>query len=159
MEQKTLSKWLKCILVGVAVCGLITYAVVIPMCGMSLRAQYPEFSNRFWPWMVFLWASGIPCFAVLVFAWKIAAAIGRDASFSLANAKCFERISVLSAADAAFFFVGNILLWLLNMSHPSVVLVSLVVVFVGVAVAVVSAVLSRLMKKAAALQEQSDWTI
>lgn len=159
MEQKTLSKWLKCILVGVAVCGLITYAVVIPMCGTSLRAQYPEFSNRFWPWMVFLWASGIPCFAVLVFAWKIAAAIGRDASFSLANAKCFEWISVLSAADAAFFFVGNILLWLVNMSHPSVVLVSLVVVFVGIAVAVVSAVLSRLMKKAAALQEQSDWTI
>ena len=31
--------------------------------------------------------------------------------------------------------------------------------FVGVSVAVASAVLSHLVKKAAALQEQSDWTI
>ena len=45
------------------------------------------------------------------------------------------------------------------MSHPGVVLASFVVVFVGVAVAVASAALSHLVKKAAALQEQSDWTI
>ena len=64
-----------------------------------------------------------------------------------------------SAADAAFFFVGNVLLFLLNMSHPSVALLSLGVVFVGIAVAVVAAVLSHLVQKAAVLQEQSDWTI
>ena len=50
MEQKTLSKWLKLILLGVAICGLIVYVAVIPMYGLSLRSLYPEFSNRFWPW-------------------------------------------------------------------------------------------------------------
>ena len=45
------------------------------------------------------------------------------------------------------------------MSHPSVAIASLAVVFVGVAVAVGSALLSHLVKKAAALQEQSDLTI
>lgn len=45
------------------------------------------------------------------------------------------------------------------MSHPSVVLFSLVVVFGGIAVAVAAAVLSHLSKKAALLQEQSDFTI
>ncbi len=159
MEQKTLSKWLKCILIGVGICGLIVYAVVIPMYGLHLKTLYPEFSNRFWPWQIFLWVSGIPCFAALVFVWKITTNIGRDQSFSKQNAQLLKWISNLSAADAGFFFAGNILLLLLNMSHPSVVIASFMIVFAGVTIAVVSAILSHLVKKAAVLQEQSDWTI
>lgn len=159
MEQKHLSNWLKLILVGVALCGLVVYALVVPMYGMSLRSQYPEFSNRFWPWLLFIWVSGIPCFAVLGYAWKIATNIGNDRSFTNQNASLLKTISILSASDAAFFFVGNIVLLFLNMSHPGVVIASLVIVFVGVAVAVASAALSHLVKKAAVLQEQSDWTI
>ena len=159
MEQKTLSRWLKAILAGVGLCGLLVYALILPQCGLSLRARYPEFSDRFWPWLIFLWATGIPCFAVLMDAWKIAGNIGKDRSFSEENARLFQKISVFSAADAGFFFVGNLILLLLDMSHPSVVLFSLIVVFAGVAVAVAAAVLSHLVKKAALLQEQSDWTI
>ena len=117
MEQKHLSNWLKLILVGVALCGLVVYALVVPMYGMSLRSQYPEFSNRFWPWLLFIWVSGIPCFAVLGYAWKIATNIGNDRSFTDQNASLLKTISILSALDAAFFFVGNIVLLFLNMSH------------------------------------------
>lgn len=159
MEQKHLSKWLQLILLGVGICGLIMYCFVIPMYGLRLRADYPAFSNCFWPWLLFIWVSGIPCFLVLYFAWKISANIGRDLSFTEQNASCLKSISTLSATDAAFFFVGNIVLLLLNMSHPGVLLASFVIEFVGVAVAVTSAVLSHLVKKASALQEQSDWTI
>lgn len=159
MTPKTLSRWLKCILFIVGLCGLIVYAVVVPMYGDHLRTLYPEFSNRFLPWLIFLWASGIPCFTVLVFAWRIATNIEKDQCFSNQNARLLKWISILSATDAAFFFVGNVLLLLLNMSHPGVVLASLVIVFVGVAFAAVSAVLSYFVKKAAVLQEQSDWTI
>ena len=45
------------------------------------------------------------------------------------------------------------------MSHPGVLLFSLAVIFAGIAVAVVSAVLSHLVAKAGDLQEQSDLTI
>lgn len=159
MEQKNLSNWLKCILIGIGILGLFFYTVVIPIFGIDLRTQYPEFSNRFWPWLAFIMVSGIPCFIVLSLSWKIASNIGRNQSFSEVNAKLLKLISGLSAGDAVFFFIGNILLLLFNMSHPSVVLVSFVVVFAGIAVSVTSAVLSYLVKKAAILQDQSDWTI
>lgn len=159
MEQKNFSKWLKCILVGVGICGVLVYAIMFPMYGLNLRARYPEFSGRFWPWILFLWVSGIPCFMTLIFGWKIAGNIGKDRSFSEQNARLLKWISNLSAADAGFFFIGNIVLLLLNMSHPGVVIVSFFIVFIGVAVAVTSAVLSHLVKKASVLQEQSDWTI
>lgn len=159
MEQKHLSKWLKLILIGVGICGLIMYAFVIPMYGLGVRAKYPEFSNRFWPWLIFIWVSGIPCFMVLKFAWNISTNIGKDQSFTERNASLLKLISIVSLADAGFFFIGNIVLLLLNMSHPGVVIASVAIVFVGVAVAVASAVLSHLVKKAASLQEQSDLTI
>lgn len=159
MEQKTLSNWLKYILIGTGICGMIVYVFVIPMCGRYIQELYPEFSNCFWPWLIFLWISEIPCFTVLVFGWKIATNIGKDLSFSEDNSKFFKWISNLSAADAAFFFVGNIILLLNNMNHPSILLASFAVEFVGIAISVASAVLSHLVSKAAALQEQSDWTI
>ena len=159
MEQKGLATWLKIILVGVGICGLVVYFVVFPSYGESLVSDYPEFSNRFWPWLIFLWISGIPCYAVLVFGWKIAANIGRDQSFSNANAKYLKWIAWLAAGDGVFFFVGNMVLLFTNMSHPGIALFSLLVVFAGVAVAVASAVLSHLVQRAAVLQEQSDLTI
>ena len=159
MEQKSLAIWLKIILVGVGICGLVVYFVVFPSYGESLVNDYPEFSNRFWPWLIFLWISGIPCYAVLLFGWKIATNIGRDQSFSNANAKYLKWIAWLAAGDGIFFFVGNIIFLFTNMSHPGVALFSLLVVLAGVAVAVASAVLSHLVQKAAVLQEQSDFTI
>lgn len=159
MRQTSLSKWLKFIIVGVGVCGLVVYALVLPMLGKSIADGQEEFRGYFWPWLIFLWATGIPCYIALVFAWRIAGNIGRDRSFSLSNANLLKGISVLAAGDAAFFFLGNIVFLLLSMNHPSVVLFSLLVVFAGVAIAVAAAALSHLVMKAAALQEQSDLTI
>ena len=82
-----------------------------------------------------------------------------DRSFCIENAKLFQWISVLAITDAAVFFAGNIVYLFLNLNHPSILLFSLLIVFVGVAVAIASAALSHLVLKASVLQEQSDWTI
>ena len=159
MSQANLSKWLKLILLGMGICGLAVYLVVVPSFGDSIRSQYPEFASRYWPWLIFIWVSGIPCYAVLVLGWRIAANIGRDASFSLENARFLRSIAVLAALDAAYVFLGNLAMLFLDMSHPGVVLLSLLVVFAGAAVAVAAGALSHLVRKAALLQEENDLTI
>ena len=159
MKKESLSRRLRFILVGMGLCGLAVYGWFIPSAGRGLVAGYPEFSGFFWPWLLFLWATGIPCLIALVPGWKIADSIGKDRSFTQANARRLALIANLAAGDAAFFFIGNVALWLLNMNFPGVVLMSLMVVFVGAAIAVAAACLSHLVQKAAALQEQSDLTI
>ncbi len=159
MEQKALSKWLKIIIIGVGICGLVGYFLVIPRFGQSLARQYPEFSGRYLPWLIFIWLTAIPCYIALFFGWKIAANIGTDRSFSVENANLLKWISWLAAGDSIYFFAGNVTLLLLGMSHPGVVLASLLVVFAGVAITVAAAALSHLVRKAAALQEESDLTI
>ena len=159
MEQKTLARWLKVILIGVGLCGLVVYGAILPLYGQYIRDANPEMANCYWPWLIFLWATGVPCYIALVIGWKIAANIGLDRSFSEDNARHLKRISLLAAGDTVFFFVGNIVLLFANMSHPGVVLGSFLVVFAGVAVTVAAAALSHLVLKAALLQEQSDLTI
>ena len=108
MDQRKLSRWLRCILAAAGVCGLIVYALVVPRYGLGLRQAYPEFANRFYPWLIFIWLSGAPCFAVLALGWRIAAGIGAGRAFTRQNARYLQWISMLAAADAAFFFSDSV---------------------------------------------------
>ncbi len=159
MEQKTLSRWLKLAIVLVGVCGLFVCGFAVPAYGRSLVSLYPEFSNRYAPWLIFLTVTALPCFAALIIGWRIAVNIGHDRSFSFENARMLKWISWLAAGDSVFFFIGNAALLFMNMSHPGIVLFSLFFVLAGAAVTAAAAALSHLVRKAAALQEQSDLTI
>ena len=160
MSQNNLSKWLKAVIIGTGIFGLIIFGWLIPAYGASIASMNPEFSHCYWPWLVFLWLCAVPCFASLVFGWKIASNIGSDKSFSFDNAKQLKIISALAAGDSAFFFAGNWALLFLNMSHPGVAIIfAPLVVFVGIAVCVVCAALSHLVYKSAVMQSENDLTI
>ena len=159
MQQSSLAKWLKLIVIGVGICLTTICGWVIPNMGDALLMQYPEFSYAFIPWLIFIWLSAVPCYIVLVIGWKIFTNIGNDRSFTSMNAIYLKWISVLAAVDSFFFFIGNIILGLLNMNHPGIVMASLVVVTFGISVSIIAAALSHLVMKAAVLQEQNDLTI
>ena len=68
-------------------------------------------------------------------------------------------VSYLAVADSAIFFFGNIVFLFLNMNHPGILLLSLLVTFGGILIAIAAAILSHLIMKAADIQEQNDLTI
>ncbi len=159
MDQKKLSLSLKIIIAGVGVCALAVYAWVLPACGDSVRLRYPEFASCYWPWLVFLWITAVPCLAALVFAWRIAKNIGADRSFSVENARLLRIIAYLAAGDTLYFFLGNVVLLFFNMNHPGIILFSLLICFAGLSVTVAAVCLSHLVRKAADLQDESDLTV
>lgn len=159
MDQKKLSWWFRVIIISVGLIGAVVYFFIFPFCGKSIADTYPEYAYAFWPWLIFLWVTGIPCYIALAYGWNIATSIGEDQSFSLANANRLKKISYLVAGDTKFFAVGNIVLLVLNINHIGILLISVLIMFVGFAIAIVAAALSHLVMKAANLQEQSDLTI
>lgn len=159
MQQKTLALWLKTIIISIALCGAVVYAFIIPLYGKNLIAGYPEYEPRYFPWLITILITAVPCYGVLILGWKIANNVGNDKSFCRQNAKNLKWISLLSALDSMFLFIMNIVMLILNLNHPGAALIILIVVFFGIAVSVASAVLSHLVTKAAILQDQSDLTI
>lgn len=159
MFKESLSKQLKTVIIGMAICGTLIYFWAFPSIGHMIIQSYPETEGYYFPWLIFLWISGIPCYLVLCFMWQIAKSIAENKAFSYENSKRFSKISALALADAIFFFVGNIILLLMNMNHPSVVLCSIGVVFAGITIAVISKAFAHLANQAAQLKEQSDLTI
>lgn len=158
MSQKSLSNWLKGMICGVGICGLLICVLVLPMFGgkLGVLAGNP---SLYWTWLILLWLTSIPCFIALVFSWRIVSNIGNDCSFTQENAILLKQISILAGGDALFLFVWNIVLFFCNMNHPSTLLACMFVDFLGVVIAVIFASLSHLVGKAAELQDECDLTI
>lgn len=159
MSQKSLSKWLKAIIGGMAICGALIYLYIIPILGRDLVDARPEYTSWYFPWLAVVLVSAIPCYWGLYFGWKISTEIGKDNSFSMENAEYLKNISILAALDSLYFFAANVVFMVINMNHPGVFLISLIVVFIGVAVTVAAAALSHLVRKAAEIQQENELTI
>lgn len=159
MSQKSLSKWLKAIIAGMAVCGAIIYLYLIPVWGKGVAEANPEFSYCYIPWLAVILITAIPCYWGLYFGWKISSEIGKDNSFSMENAWYLKNISILAALDSVYFFLANLVLMVIGMNHPSIFLLSLFVVFAGIAITVAAAALSHLVRKAAELKAENELTI
>lgn len=103
MFKQSLSKQLKAVIISMAVCGALIYFWAFPTIGHMIVQSYPETQSYYYPWLIFLWISGIPCYLVLCFMWQIAKSIAENKAFSYENSKRFSKISALALADAIFF--------------------------------------------------------
>ena len=159
MKPKTMALWLFAVIIGIGFCGTAVLFYVIPSLASSVCREFPQFAGAFWPWMIFLWISALPCYAVLCCGGAIAAAIGKENAFSHQNARRLLTIAHLAAADTVFFFAGNVVLFLLSMSHPSVFLAAMGICFAGICVIIVARTLAYFTQKAAVLHEDAALTI
>ena len=159
MKRNRLFFWLKVCLIGAALCGLAACGWLLPGVGGTIVAAYPEFSGWFWPWLIFLWCAAMPCFGVLACGWRMVSQMARGQVFTRENAALLGWVSRLAAFAGGFLLAGNLVLFLLSMSHPSVVLALLVGSFACGAVALAVEALARFWREAARLQEENALTI
>ena len=159
MEIKKLSKLLKFILTGLFVLGLIFYIFIIPLIGKTIVEANPELSNWYLPWLIFLSLTSIPVLLGLFYSSKISKNISYDLAFTEENSKYLKYISRLALIDSVFFFLGNIVMLLLNMNHPSVLILSILISFFGLSLYVIFSILSCFVSKSADLQSENDLTI
>ena len=159
MSQASLAKWLKAIILATGFCGLVLYFLIFPLYGQGLVLDDPELSSRRWAWLILIWVTAVPCYAVLALSWHISSEIAADRSFTEKNALLLKRIAGLALLDSGIFFVGSAAYLLLGLSHPGVALFSLLVVAAGIVFAVAAAALSHLVRKAADLRQENELTI
>lgn len=156
MSAKSLCLTVRIAVMAIALCGIVLCGFVLPMRGTQI-ADFRGVGN--WIWICFLWISALPCFIILIFAWLVSNAIGCEQVFTPRVAEWVKNASVLLLADAGFFFAGNIVLALMGIHRPVLLLLAMIIDIFGVSLALLAAVLSRFIMKAAVLQDESEGTI
>jgi hypothetical protein len=143
----------------VVLCGGVACFYFLPSFGTNLTTRFPEYADFYYPWLIFLWIAAAPCFFFLALVWKLSTVIKREQVFTHKTAQLVKTYALILSADVIFFVMGNIVFLLLDMNHPVVLLLSVIIAIFGLALAVLVATLSRYLTKAAALQEEVDSTI
>ena len=156
ISLKTIAGSLKFIIVAMGLCAFAIQSVISLMLIVSDAEEIDAIRI---PWMAFLWSTAIPMIPALIYSWRTASNIGKNKAFCLDNAKNLKNIAISSISDAALVLVGNIVYLLLDISHPSVLLFSCVIVLVGIAIFIAAMGLSQLIRNAAELQEETELTI
>ena len=158
-DMKKISVSLKITIIAAAVFGAALYFWAIPFLGRYTVRMALEFSYAYYPWLILLWITAVPCYIALVLAWRVVRSIDKDELFKAANARRFGIISKLAFGDALFFLTGNVVYMFLNMSHPSIALAAIFICIVGVAFGICMSALAGFFEKAESLQEENDLTI
>ena len=137
---------------------VVHFALLVPLIAETLAEQVPAYAAWRWPGMILLWLVGACCLTGLWEFWRVARRIAADRSFCRENAASFRRISLLAfialgllAARAVMSLLVTGLsihaLFLFSAGIPAQVL------------GMLTRCLARLIDRAAALQEDSDFTI
>ena len=159
MKRKELAKWLKMVIVFAALIGMFLCVIIVPALGHDAVSMYPELYYMYWPCLIFIWITAIPFYFALYKAWLICQEISKDNSFCTENAQRLKEISKLALFECILYLAATIILFILNLLHPSILLMTLFIIFVGISIAVVSAALSHLVEKASELKKENDLMI
>lgn len=159
MKQKELSKWMKAIIFIACLMGLVFCVWVVPSIGHDAVTTDPELGFMYWPCLLFIWLTAIPFYASLYISFKICGRIAMDESFCAENALGLKHISILSLLECLLYFIAVMTLLMIHLLHPGVLIMIVFIQFVGLSIAIVSAMLSHLIKKASDIKIENDLTI
>lgn len=159
MNQKKLSRWLKGITIVLVLMLLCILFLLIPLLQSELSMLFPERQASYRAYFIVARVMVLPCFAALAMFWKLCVNIGADRSFCAENVRLLRRISLLAVADSVICFASAVVFTVLQAFHTEFYIATMLIVTVGIAVAIASAVLAHLTEKAAALKAENDLTI
>lgn len=159
MKQKELAKWLKLVITFAALIGVFLCLVIVPTLGHDFALMYPEFDYMYWPCLIYIWITAVPFYFALYKAFLICREISADNSFCTENAQRLKEISKLALSECILYLAAMIILFVLNLLHPSILLIMLFIIFTGISIAIISAALSHLVEKASELKKENDLTI
>ena len=160
MTQKTFANLLKAAVVLALLCCLAVYGLYVPALAEDCRSIDASLSSLYLPGLIFVELTFLPILIGLFLAWRVAADIGRDKSFTRENAGRMKSISYLALCDVAYFWLGILVFWFgFNTKSGPLLILAALIGSAGIIVAVCSGALSHLILKAAVLREENDLTV
>ncbi|MBE5737299.1 MAG: DUF2975 domain-containing protein [Clostridiales bacterium] len=158
MNEKVLSMLTRVAIITIAICGLLSCLFWVPISiGRWDLQNLPWGSIEFSIQYVFHWIVSLPCFGLLIIAWRITLSMNKGKLFLEKNALYVNYATIVLIVDIAMFLIGNIIF--VAMGWNNGLILDILVAVLGLVISLFMYVLSRYLKKAAILQEESDYTV
>ena len=163
MPAKSLFFWVCFSIVIIALCGLTVCALWYPYSFSLIKigllgSELSELTSiQSWGLLSFYWAVSIPCFVILIIAWKISVYIKTEQLFTIKVANMIKLCALILLIDLGIFLIGNIIFLLLKINDFAIIYFFLIIG--GLVLSILLSVLSYYVAKAAELKEISDGTV
>lgn len=161
MKQEEMSRYLKAIIIGVSIIFFIFIVWFLP----SIFRQMMEKTNcmgDYWGSCIVVWISAIPGFVCLWKFWGVCHRIGKNQSFSRANAIALKQMSQIVLVDCGLYTAVLAFICIMKwyvVYGMNLLFGVLLILVVCITLTVLCAALSHLVYKASELQEEQDLTI
>lgn len=159
LKKKDTGKWLKVIIIMAGIISIILAALLAPLLGKELVSTNPQLEFLFWPSLIFIWISAIPLFISLYMFYLISQEIINDNPFFKKNSIRLTIVSRLALLESGLYLFALIVLIILGEFHISLLLIIIIVMFIGLAMAVITAILAHLVDKARRIEIENELTI
>ena len=163
MTAKSLFFWVRFSIVIIALCGLTVCALWYPYSFSLIKigllgSELSELTSiQSWGLLSFYWAVSIPCFVILIIAWKISVYIKTEQLFTIKVANMIKLCALILLIDLGIVLIGNIIFLLLKINDFAIIYFFLIIG--GLVLSILLSVLSYYVAKAAELKEISDGTV
>lgn len=147
-EKKKIVFALRFAIIIFALAGLAFVGYVEPFGILKIYASAP------WLEIVFYWVCSLPCFFVLVLAWKITSSFKQGKFFETGSARDISISGWILGVDGLLFIIGNILVYFLKPNGQEFFYLFLGVT--AVCLGIFFIVLADYMKKAIALKQDNE---
>ena len=156
MKQKKISRWLKAMILMLAVLGILFFGPLTCF-AFQYKAEHP--GSLFWTFIFFSWYTALLCYAVLIEFWKICTEIGRDNSFSMENATGLHRMGMCAVAAEAGFLARFLWFLLIHELRPWPVLLIVLEMLLCLIFVTLCEALSKLTQNAYEVKRENELTI
>ena len=158
MNVKLLSALTRIAIIIIGVCGLVSCLFWVPMfMGEGTFQNVPWWTIEFSVQYVFHWFVSLPCFGILIIAWRITLNMKQGKLFLQKNARYVNHAAVILIIDIVIFLIGNIIFTAIGWN--ATMIVHIFVAVSGLVISIFMYILSKYLISAAVLQEESDFTI
>lgn len=161
MSEKRLTLLMRIVIVLVGLCGVLVCLFWVPISigGWFIKEiSWKDLqTTEFWLQYAFQWLISMPCFWLLIMAWKITLDMCEGRLFVAKNALLIKRATSILIVDILVFLIGNVVFAVLGWNGLLPLYIFAAVV--GIIFAFSLFILSQYVMQAAALQEECDLTV
>ncbi|WFB55929.1 DUF2975 domain-containing protein [Paenibacillus sp. BR1-192] len=147
------------ILIGIPILALCIF--LVPEIANFAAELYPDMSYIKYLVFIDFYAAAIPFYYALYQAFKLLSYIDKNKAFSEWSVRALKRIKYCAITISSLFVVGLPLFYLVAEKDdaPGIILIGLVLIFASMVIAVLAAVLQRLLQEAIDIKSENDLII